>query len=101
MLGREALQQVLGLGQAHVNHPLRPILTPCAVSARVGGGEVLGWLTKDEAPGICLQSYSASYMEQSVGFEVRTALESFLLSCRNYVILSQGFYLTLGHSVPG
>lgn len=40
-------------------------------------------------------------MEQSVGFEMCPGLESFLLGCRNYLILSQGFYLTLGHLVPG
>lgn len=46
MLGRVALQQVLGLGQACVNHPLRPTLTPCAVSAGVGGGGDLGLTDK-------------------------------------------------------
>lgn len=43
MLGIVALQEVLGLGQACVNHPLRPIRTPCAVSAGVGGGGYLGF----------------------------------------------------------
>lgn len=99
MLGRVALLQVLGLGQACVPETY-PNSLCCVSRVRWRWLFGAGW-QKNEAPWTCLQSFTASYMEPSVGFEVCPGLESFLLCCRNYLILFQGFYFALGHLVPG